>query len=239
MPDEVTFIDLACLLRLGPDTTLEKFGSAINASIFDASNLAGTLKQKSLIDFSSYYPGPNTIIITDTGKALITEADAKSTTPFDNLDQEVLFQISGGKRIPIELQNTLNVRPKDLALRLYKLFKQGFIIYDLKSGGADIQLTESGYLKAKSSKPAAPQTTSPTPGTPATQQASIPLILKGPAPAQAPPQQGASTNPTAPPAPATKPAGTGKPNNILIYIIILLVLLIIIGAVYKFVILKK
>src|SRR5271163_2413090 len=99
MADEVNFIDLACLLRITPDTTLEKFGSAINASIFDASNLAGTLKQKSLIDFSSYYPGPNTIVISEAGKALIAEADAKAAEQVDHLDDEVLFQISGGKRI--------------------------------------------------------------------------------------------------------------------------------------------
>jgi len=149
MPDEITFIDLACLLRIGQDTTLEKLGSAINASIFDASNIAGALKQKGLIDFTAYYPGPNTITVTDPGKALIAEAEAKSGEKFDNLDDEVLKQLSGGKRMPIDMQNTLNIRPKDLALRIYKLYKQGFVIYELKSGGSEIMLTESGFLKAK------------------------------------------------------------------------------------------
>lgn len=226
MADEVTFIDLACLLRLTPDTTLEKFGSAINASIFDASNLAGTLKQKSLIDFSSYYPGPNTIVITEAGKALIAEADTKAATPFDPLDQEVLFQISGGKRIPVELQNTLNIRPKDLALRLYKLFKQGFIIYELKSGGADIQLTESGYLKAKSAtKPQAAPTTASQPTSPPQQPVTQPN----------PPASELSVNQAA--VAEKKAAASG--NNMLIYVIILLVVLILIGAAYYFVILKK
>ncbi|MCL4364900.1 MAG: hypothetical protein M1569_03765 [Candidatus Marsarchaeota archaeon] len=149
MPDDVTFIDLACLLRISQDATLEKLGSIINASYFDAANLAGTLKQKGLIDFTAYYAGQNTITVTDVGKALIAEADAKATEPYDNLDSEILVQLSGGKRIPIELQNTLSLRPKDLALRLYKLSKQGFITYELKSGGVDLLLTESGFLKSK------------------------------------------------------------------------------------------
>ncbi|MHB1829943.1 MAG: hypothetical protein ACYCO0_00975 [Candidatus Micrarchaeaceae archaeon] len=157
MPDEVTFIDLSCLLRITPDTTLEKLGSAINASIFDASNIAGSLKQKGLIDFSAYYPGPNTISVTDAGKALIAESDAKAAEPFDDLDDAILTQLSGGKRVPIDLQNTLGVRPKDLALRIYKLEKQGFLTYELKSGTAEILLTASGFIKSKSSSIHGPQ----------------------------------------------------------------------------------
>ena len=157
MADEVTFIDLATLVRITPDTTLEKLGSAINASIYDASNIAGSLKQKGLIDFSAYYPGPTTVTITDGGKALIAEADAKSTEQFDHLDTAILAQLSGGKRIPVDLQTSLNLRPKDLALRLYKLSKQGLVAYSLKSGDADISLTEAGFLKAKASEPPASQ----------------------------------------------------------------------------------
>ncbi len=147
MPEEITFLELAGLLKITPNMALERFGSAINSSIFDASNLAGTLKQHGLIDFTAYYPGPNEMLITDAGKALIAEADSKAAEPFDNLDDAILLQLSGGKRMPVELQNTMNLRPKDLALRLYKLTKQGFIIYELKSGGVDLMLTESGFLK--------------------------------------------------------------------------------------------
>jgi hypothetical protein len=175
MADDVNFLDLACLLRITPDTTLEKLSSAINANFFDASNLAGTLKQKGLIDFSSYYPGPNTIVISEVGKTLIAEADGRSTEQFDNLDQEILFQLSGGKRLPLELQNTLNIRSKDLALRLYKLFKQGFIVYDLKSGTVGLQLTENGFIRAKANQPQAPAAaTAPAPQPDAQQQAAAP-----------------------------------------------------------------
>lgn len=149
MPDEITFMDLASILKITPNTPLEKLGSALNASIFDASNVAGTLKQKGLIEFTANYPGPNAITITDQGKALLQEADSKAASPLDALDESILTQLSGGKRIPVELQNTLNLRPRDLAMRLYKLNKQSLLIYELKNGGVELLLTEQGFLRAK------------------------------------------------------------------------------------------
>ena len=221
MTDEVTFIDLACLLKIGQDTTLEKLGSAINASIFDASNIAGGLKQKGLIDFTAYYPGPNTITVTDVGKALLVEAEAKSAEKYDDLDDTILKQLLGGKRSPVEMQNTINLRPKDLALRIYKLNKQGLIIFELKSGNVDIMLTEVGFLKAKTS-------TNP----PSTPQAPKPEAQ------QAPAQQ-------SPYSPAMNPYGTSGPDlsdqipiptgkkSILPYVAILIVIIILaLGALY-------
>ena len=63
MADEINFLDLAVITRITPNTPLEKLGGLINSSIFDASNIAGTLKQKSLIEFSANYPGPNSSVI--------------------------------------------------------------------------------------------------------------------------------------------------------------------------------
>ena len=67
------------------------------------------------------------------------------------------------RRVPIELQNTLNIRPKDLALRLYKLSKQNFINYELRNGNVELMLTEQGFLKAKTpaSQPIQPQVAVP------------------------------------------------------------------------------
>ena len=42
-PENINFLDLACLLKIEKDTTLERFGSVINASIFDAANITGSL----------------------------------------------------------------------------------------------------------------------------------------------------------------------------------------------------
>ncbi len=158
--EEVNFLDLECLLKIGPDMVLEKLGSAINASFFDASNIAGSLKQKGLIDFTANYPGPNGIVVTDEGKKFIDEANLKSTEPFDNLDNEIIVQLSGGKRLPNELSAGLNIRPKDLALRLYKLTKQEYVSAQLRNGTVEIMLTEKGFLQAKSApqaKQAQPQ----------------------------------------------------------------------------------
>ena len=73
------------------------------------------------------------------------DAEAKSAAPIDSLDEEILRQMSGGKRFPVELQNGLNIRPMDLAFRLYKLFKQNFLSYELKNGNVEIMLTEQGF----------------------------------------------------------------------------------------------
>ncbi len=149
MAEEITFMDLASLLKITPNTPLEKLGTALNASIFDASNMAGNLKQKGLIEFTANYPGPNAITITEAGRAVIQEAESKSTSALDMLDSSILAQLSGGKRIPSDLQNTLSIRPKDLAMRIYKLSKQGLLVYELKNGGVEILLTEQGFLKSK------------------------------------------------------------------------------------------
>lgn len=149
MADEINFLDLAVITRITPNTPLEKLGGLINSSIFDASNIAGTLKQKSLIEFSANYPGPNSMNITEQGNALIREANERSADPFDKLDESILQHLSGGKRLPSELQSTLNIRPKDLALRIYKESKQGFVTYEIKNGTVEIMLTEKGFLKAK------------------------------------------------------------------------------------------
>ncbi|MGI0141087.1 MAG: hypothetical protein ACREBF_00335 [Candidatus Micrarchaeales archaeon] len=155
--EDINFLDVACLMRIGPDTVMEKFGGLINTSFFDASTIAGTLKQKGLIEFTNDYPGPNGILISQQGKAILAEADAKSTEPFDTLDSTILQQMSGGKRLPFELGNSLNIRSKDLAFRLYKLYKQNYLIYELKNGNVDLLLTEGGFLKIKNIMPASVQ----------------------------------------------------------------------------------
>jgi hypothetical protein len=182
------------VFKIIQDTTLERFGSTINSSVFDAANITGSLKQKGLIDFTAYYPGPNSIVLTDVGKKLKEDAEAKSAAPIDRLDDEILKQMSGGKRFPLELQNGLNLRPMDLAFRLYKLFKQNLLSYELKNGNVEIMLTEQGFLKAKTPtvvQIVQPQGEAPQQGTQVqAQQAGTPLIpgQQAAAPGQAPPE---------------------------------------------------
>ncbi|MEM0074339.1 MAG: hypothetical protein QW091_00545 [Candidatus Micrarchaeaceae archaeon] len=148
----VNFLDLACIFKITPDSTLEKFGGIINASVFDAANIAGTLKQKGLITFSSGFPGPTGMQLTDAAKNLLNDVTARSTEPLDNLDDEILQQLAGGKRVPVELQSALSVVPKDLAYRIYKLYKQNMLNYELKNGNVELLLTEQGFLRVKSPK---------------------------------------------------------------------------------------
>ena len=162
--DDVDFLDLACIVKIAPETVLDKLSGQINASFFDASNIAGTLKVKGLIDFSSTFPGPNGIVVTDKGKAYIAEAEAKTTAPFDSLDGDILRQLGAGKRITKELGPSLNIRQKDLALRIYKLSRQGLLIYELKNGNVELMLTESGFLKVKTLPGAQAQMPGSTPG---------------------------------------------------------------------------
>jgi hypothetical protein len=175
--------------------------------------MAGSLKQKGLIDFTASYPGPNTVTITDVGKALIAEAETKAASQYDDLDDAILVQISGGKRIPLELQDTLNIRPKDLALRIYKLNKQGFVTYNLKSGGVFILLTDSGFLKSKASGAMKPPTPQAVQEPPAAQQA----------------------HPTVPP--SQKPAPQEMPHvpkrrSRMLYVLVLILILVIAGGIY-------
>ena len=239
MPDEPTFMDLVSLLQITPNTPLEKLGSALNSSIFDASNIAGTLKQKGLIEFTAYYPGPNTITITPAGTGLISEANLKSAEPLDHLDTTILQQLSGGKRSPLDLQNTLNLRPKDLALRLYKLYKQGFAIYELKSGTVAIMLTEKGFLNAKANptqQPANMQEHSPasgpqsnTSGATNSTQATMPGTAEG---AQRTGEQAAQSQPRDVKQIAEDLGSAGRNTKLLPAIIIVIVVIIIAAAVY-------
>ena len=163
--------------------------------------------------------------MTETGKALIADADARSALPFDALDDSILKQLSGGKRAPVELQSTLNLHPKDLALRLYKVSKQGFITYELKNATVDLMLTEKGFLRAKGgtdqmATPGAPPAPMAPPSTAPMQQAAT-------TPMQ-PPLQPGTPQPATPPVP---PALHGKPMNRKI-IVIFVVLIVILALAY-------
>ena len=149
MGEDVDFVDLSALKKIQPDTMVEKFGSTINSSFFDASNVLGTLKIKGLVDFTSSIGGQNAITITDEGKKALEGADSRSMEPIDNLDSSILMQLSSGKKSVRELESALNLRPKDLSLRLYKLDEQQFVKADFRNGNLEIVLTEKGFMQAK------------------------------------------------------------------------------------------
>ncbi len=157
MPDEVTFFDLVTLMKIKPGITVERYGGLINSSFFDGAKVLGTLQQKKLISLTTAMPDQNPITVTETGKQLITEADNRATQEFDHLDLEILVQVSKGKSTPEDLGKKVNVRPKDLAMHLYRLSKQDFATYELVSGTVNIMLTEKGFSQSKMGMPVKPQ----------------------------------------------------------------------------------
>ena len=180
MADEPNFLDLAALSKITPDLVVEKFGGKINSSFFDGSNILGTLRLKGLIDFTANFPGQSVITITDVGKQLIKEATDKSTLTFDGIDLSILQQLQAGRRSHIDIGNAVNLRPRDLAMHLYKLSQQQYTVYEIKNGALDIMLTEKGLTQAAAGMPQQA----------AAQQAQQPAMQQSPMAAQAPPMPG-------------------------------------------------
>jgi len=154
MQDTINFIDLVALSRITPEATVERFGGLINSSFFDASNILGTLKQKGLVDFITSFPSQSALTVTQEGRQLLDEAHQKSALAIDTLDMAVLAELSSGRRNLPDLASGVNVTPKDLALRLYKLSEQKFLSYELRNGNVNMALTEKGFLQVKDGAPA-------------------------------------------------------------------------------------
>lgn len=157
MPDEVNFFDLAALMKIKPGVTVERYGGLINSSYFDGARVLGTLQQKKLISLTTAMPDQNPITVTEIGKQLIAEADTRAAQEFDHLDLEILVQVSKGKSNPEDLGKGVNVRPKDLAMHLYRLSKQDYATYEFASGNVNIMLTEKGFSQTKIGMPVKPQ----------------------------------------------------------------------------------
>lgn len=145
----VNFIELIALTRITADSTVEKFGSLINSSFFDASNILAGLKMKGLVDFITAFPSQSTLKVTDKGTALIAEANSKATEPLDALDSAILGQLAGGRRNLVELGGALNVAQKDLAMHIFKLSSQQNLTYELVNATVSMYLSEKGFVTAK------------------------------------------------------------------------------------------
>lgn len=155
MADEPNFLDLVALSKITPDLVVEKFGGRINSSFFDGSNILGTLRLKGLIDFTANFPGQSTITVTDQGKQLLKEATDKGSQEFDPIDHSILIQMQQGKRIFQDIGTAVNLRPRDMAIHLYKLAQQQYSVYEIKNGAIEVMLTEKGLMQAKNIMPQA------------------------------------------------------------------------------------
>ncbi len=156
----INFIELVALSRIGPDSSVEKFGSVINSSFVDAANVLATMKQKGLIDFVTSFPSQSMLKITEQGMQIISEANQKATEQPDALDNAILTQLLKGKRGLADLNSSVNVTQKDLAMHLYKLSSQQYMSYELANGAMSIYLTEKGFMLANA-QPQQPAATQP------------------------------------------------------------------------------
>jgi hypothetical protein len=145
MSDDITYLDLLILRKVDAESTVEKFGSQINTSFFEAANLLGTMKIKGLIDIQSSIGGQSPLVITGDGRDLLAEATRKSTEPSDTLDQAILHALAGGVGDLYSLQSAINIRSRDLAFHLHKLKNLDLMDYEVRSGKVRLFLTEKGF----------------------------------------------------------------------------------------------
>lgn len=196
MPDDITFTDIVAIIKIKPDTTVEKYGGLINSSLFDAANVLGTLSQKKLISFTTAMPGQNPIMLTEAGKNLMTEADSRAEGEFDHLDLTILQQMQNGMNAPADIAKAINISPRDLAMHLYKMMKQGYSTYEFRSGIVSVMLTEKGFAQAKAGMP---QKVPPAPAQQPPSQTGAPALQQQFKPPQMPMQPAMETTPIAPP----------------------------------------
>jgi len=146
--EELTFSDLALLQRIDETTVVEKFGTVINSSFFDAANLLGTLKQKGYIDIISQFPGPSRVVLTEKGKRILALAKEKGAQEIEKLDEVMVSLIANGYKDPKALGEKLNMRSSDVAFHLQRLVMQDYASYVFRSGRVELNVTDAGFKLA-------------------------------------------------------------------------------------------
>jgi len=158
---ELTFDDILVLQRIDADSVVERFGSKINASFFEAANLLGTLKLKGLVDIEAS-PGLSKVWLTATGQSVLAKAKAMAGEELSPLDFSILQAVARGAKDAKAAAAMLNIRSSDLAFHLHKLLEQGFIDSSLKMGKVSIVLTEKGFMHVSDSLPPLPAMQQPS-----------------------------------------------------------------------------
>ncbi len=143
--EELTYLDLVVLRKIDKDSTVEKFGTSINTSFFEAANMLGTMKVKGLLNIETSVGGQSPLSITGEGRDMLEQASRKAAEPIDMLDEAILHSLAGGVRDLDTLQAAINIRPMDVAFHLHKLQINDYIGYDVRSGKISLSLTEKGF----------------------------------------------------------------------------------------------
>lgn len=143
--NELNFLDLAVMKKIDAESSVEKFGSAINTSFFETANLLGTIKIKGYISIESSVGGISRVAITDAGASILAVAEQRSKEPIEPLDNAILHAVAGGTKDMEALRAALNIRSADLTFHLYKLIGQGFMDYEIRAAKVSFVLSEQGF----------------------------------------------------------------------------------------------
>ena len=143
--NELSFLDLVVLKKVDAESSVEKFGSAINTSFFETANMLGTIKIKGYINIESSIGGASKVTLTDAGNSLLAFSAQRAGEPIEPLDNAILQALASGSKDLESMQSVLNVRSGDLAYHLNKLLAQGFMDYSIRSAKISLMLTEKGF----------------------------------------------------------------------------------------------
>ena len=144
MPNDLTFLDLVLLEKIQGDTVMETFSGIIGTSFFETAEVMGKMKIKGIIDIVPTI-GKSVLKKTQVGEQTLKTAEMKSQEHLDELDHAVLKTIASGANEFNRLQEQMNIRSEDLAYRIYKITKQGYVDYDIKNARTYLSLTENGF----------------------------------------------------------------------------------------------
>ncbi len=144
---EITYLDIVLLRKIArdPEPAIERFGSKINTSFFEAANMLGTLKVKGYVDLNPTIGGMSKITLNDDGRYVLSTCDDKAKEPLDPLDDAILRSLASGIRTIDTLALRLNVTDRDLAYHLSKLELTGFVSSEVSAAKLTVQLTEKGF----------------------------------------------------------------------------------------------
>ncbi|HII53660.1 hypothetical protein COX84_01165 [Candidatus Micrarchaeota archaeon CG_4_10_14_0_2_um_filter_49_7] len=144
---EITYLDIVLLRKIArdPEPAIERFGSRINTSFFEAANMLGTLKVKGYVDLNPTIGGMSKITLNDDGRYVLSTCEDKAKEPLDLLDDAILRSLASGIRTIDTLALRLNVTDRDLAYHLSKLELTGFVSSEVSAGKLTVQLTEKGF----------------------------------------------------------------------------------------------
>lgn len=144
MPKDLTLLDLIVLEKIENDSLMESFSGKLYSSFFDTASILGTLQVKQLVSISSSI-GRSIVNKSELGEKVLMYAEEKASEPLDGLDHVILKSILGGNKTFEGVRNDLNIRSDDLAIHLYKVIRQGYADYEIRSGKLTLNVTEKGF----------------------------------------------------------------------------------------------